>query len=408
MLTGKTLENFAKLVLSIGVNLQSGQGLEIACPVEKREVAAALTEQAYKLGAKIVRVRWEDENVDRLNYLYADVSALTDIPKWFVDSKNYLVEKGFCYVAISADDPSAFKDVPTNKLGEAVKARSKALKKFSDCVMSNGIRWCVVSVPTLAWAKQVFPNSANPEEDLSIAIEKSMRLDFPDPVGVWKEHVLTLEKRAEFLNYKRFDYLTFKNSKGTDLKVGLADDHVWGSAREKAKDGVSFIANMPTEEVFTAPHAFRVDGTLKSAMPLCENGQIIDGFSITFEGGKIVDFSAEKGYDTLKNIIDTDDGTKRLGEVALIGKNSPIAKSGILFYNTLFDENASCHLAIGKAYPTCVLNGQTLTKKELTEKGVNDSTEHVDFMIGTDDLVVTGYDKDGNATPIFIDGEWCI
>jgi len=408
MLTGKTLENFAKLVLSIGVNLQRGQGLEIACPVEKREVAIALTEQAYLLGAKIVRVRWEEEKIDRLNYINADVHTLTDIPKWFVDSKNYLVEKGFCYVAISADDPSAFKDVPAEKLGQAVKARSKALKKFSDCVMSNGIRWCVVSVPTLAWAKQVFPNSSSPEEDLSIAIEKAMRLDAPDAVSAWKEHVLELDKRAEFLNYKRFDHLIFKNSKGTDLKVGLADDHVWTSAKEKAKDGVSFIANMPTEEVFTAPHAFRVDGTLKSAMPLCENGQIIDGFSITFKDGKIVDFSAEKGYDVLKNIIDTDDGTKRLGEVALIGKNSPIAKSGILFYNTLFDENASCHLAIGKAYSSCIKNGDVLSEEELKSKGLNDSTEHVDFMIGTDDLTVTGVDKDGNATPIFIDGEWCI
>ena len=206
----------------------------------------------------------------------------------------------------------------------------------------------------------------------------------------------------------RFDHLLFKNQKGTDLKVGLADDHIWLSAKEKAKDGVNFIANMPTEEIFTAPHAYKVDGVLKSAMPLCENGQVIDEFSITFKDGKITDFSAEKGYDALKNIIDTDDGTKRLGEVALIGKNSPIAKSGILFYNTLFDENASCHLAIGNAYPTCIANGETLTEEELKEKGANDSIEHVDFMIGTSDLSVIGVDKDGNETQIFIDGEWCI
>ena len=190
--------------------------------------------------------------------------------------------------------------------------------------------------------------------------------------------------------------------------MGLADDHLWLSARELAKDGKYFVANMPTEEVFTAPHRLKVDGVLKSAMPLCENGQIIDEFTITFKKGKIVDFSAKKGYDTLKHLIETDDGTMRLGEVALIGKNSPIAKSGVLFYNTLFDENASCHLAIGKAYPTTIKGGDKLSVKDLKEKGANDSAEHVDFMIGTTDLSVIGIKKDGSKFVLFKDGEWAI
>ena len=196
--------------------------------------------------------------------------------------------------------------------------------------------------------------------------------------------------------------------RGTDIKVGLCDNHKWLSAKEVAKDGVPFIANLPTEEVFTAPHRLRVDGTLKSALPLCENGQIIDGFSLTFKNGKVVDFSAQKGYETLKQILQTDQGTLRLGEVALIGKNSPIAKSKILYYNTLFDENASCHLAIGKGYPTTVIGGEKLSKSELKSLGLNDSSEHIDFMIGTDDLSVTGVTDNGEEFTLFTNGEWTI
>ena len=408
MLKDKKLSDYADLVLEIGVNLQKGQGLEISCPVENRDVAVALTESAYRHGAKIVNVRWNDEVIDRINYLNADVDVLKAIPKWLVDSKNYLVKNGFCYIAISSEDPNAMKGVPAEKLAEVAKAKSKALKKFSDCVMANGIRWCVVSVPTKAWAKMVFPTAENPEEELSKAIIKTMRLDTPNPTKAWQEHVERLENRANFLNSARFEYLHFKNSIGTDLKVGLADDHLWISAQEKAKDGLNFIANMPTEEVFTAPHRLKVNGTLVSAMPLCENGQLIDKFSITFKQGKIIDFDAKVGYDALKNLIETDSGTYRLGEVALIGKNSPIAQSGILFYNTLFDENASCHLAIGKGYPTTVIDGDKLSVAQLKEKGVNDSTEHVDFMIGTTDMEVIGVKKDGSKFVIFKDGEWTI
>lgn len=408
MLKGKTLDAYSQLVMKIGVNLQKDQGLEILCPTEKREVAASLARAAYDAGAKIVRVRWEDEELDRISYERADVDALREVPKWFVDRRNYLIDNGFCYVAVSADDPQAFKDVSPEKLAAVMQARSKALKKFSDNVMKNAVRWCVVSVPTLAWAKQVFPNSLDPENDLGELIEKTMRLNTANPLGAWEKHVETLEKRAAFLNENEFEYIHFKNSRGTDLTVGLCENHVWTSAREKALDGVPFVANMPTEEVFTAPHRLKVNGTLKSALPLCENGQIIDDFSISFKNGKIVDYSAKVGYQTLKHLIDTDEGTKRLGEIALIGKNSPIAKSGVLFYNTLFDENASCHLAIGKGYPSTVKDGDKLTKSQLKKLGLNDSTEHIDFMIGTSDLIVTGIKKDGTKVQLFIDGEWII
>ncbi len=408
MLTGKTLENFALLSLQIGVNIQPGQGLEIACPVTKREIAHALTKKAYELGAKIVRVRWEDDETDRLNYTYAEQDALCDIPKWLVACKNFLVEKNFCYVAISAEDPSAFKDISAEKLANVAKARSKALKKFSDAVMANEIRWCVISVPTYEWAKQVFPHSSNPEEELSVAIEKTMRLNLPDPIQAWREHIQILNDRANFLNEQNFSYLHYTNSLGTDFKVGLADGHQWLSAQEVAQDGVRFVANMPTEEVFTAPHRLKAEGIIKSSMPLSYNGQIIQNFSIKFKNGKVVDFYAEKGHDVLKHLIETDAGTYRLGEVALIGKRSPVAECGILFYNTLFDENASCHFALGKAYPTTVKNGNAYTLEQLKKLGVNDSVEHVDFMIGTDDLNVVGIKQDGSTVPIFSDGDWVI
>ena len=408
MLTGKKLYDFAELVLGVGVNLQKGQGLEIVCPVEKSEVAVAFSEKAYEMGARIVNVRWSCEKTDRVNYLYAEKEALTDIPKWFVDSKNYLVKKGFCYVAIDAEDPSAFKDVPSEKLAAVNKKKSKLLKAFSDEVMSNGIRWCVVSVPTESWAKKIFPAAADPVEELSFAIEKTMRLDEKNPLEAWQKHIATLNRRAEFMNAKNFEYLHYKSANGTDLMLGLAENHVWVSAQEKAKDGVPFVANMPTEEIFTAPHKDKINGVVKSALPLSYNGQIIENFSFTFKKGKVVDFSAEKGYDVLKKLLETDAGTLSLGEAALIGKNSPIAKSGILFLNTLFDENASCHLALGKGYPTTVKDGAEMTVKELKKLGVNDSVEHVDFMIGSPDLSVTGIGYDKSETPLFVDGEWII
>lgn len=407
-MTERQLSDFSLLTLKIGVNLQKGQSLEIICPIEKYQVAHAMAKTAYSLGAKIVSVRWEDDLFDKINYENASINALTEVPKWIVEQRNHLVKENFCYVAISAEDPSVFKDIPAEKLSAVVKARSQKLKKFSDCVMANGIRWCVVSVPTLAWAKQVFPTSDNPEDELWNGICKTMRLDQDNPLESWVSHVEALDNRAKFLNDNNFSYIRFKNSIGTDLKVGLCDDHVWLSAKEKAKDGINFVANMPTEEVFTAPHKNMVFGRVKSALPLCYNGQIIDNFTIDFNKGKIVGFSAEKGYDVLKGLIETDNGTFRLGEVALIGKTSPIAQTGVLFFNTLFDENASCHLALGKGYPTTVKNSENLSKKELSSLGLNDSVEHVDFMIGTPDLSVTGVKSNGEEIPLFIDGDWCI
>ena len=404
----KILDSFCELILKVGVNLQENQGLEIVCPVEKYTFAQALTKKAYQMKAKIVRVRWEDDLLDRYNYEYASEQTLQNVPKWLVSQRNQLVEDNFCYVSVSAENPDAFYGLDASKIARVCAQRSKALKKYIDAVMNNQIRWCVVSVPTLDWAKKVFPNDADPVKSLSNAILKACRLDIDQPLKAWDEHLNALKNRAKYLNDKNYEYLHFVSSIGTDLKIGLADGHLWTSALEKAKDGVEFCANLPTEEVFTAPHKNKADGIVKSALPLVYNGQVIDGITLKFKNGKIVSHSALTGESTLTGLINTDAGTRRLGEVALIGKSSPIRQTGILFYNTLFDENASCHLAIGKAYPTTVNGGDKMNKSQLSAIGVNDSVEHVDFMIGTDDLTVYGIDRKGNKDLIFKNGEWAI
>ncbi len=407
-LTENELFEFATLTLKIGVNLQPNQGLEVACPVEMPNVAEAFVKAGYVLNAKIVRIRWTSDEIDKLNYLNAKTEVLCETPKWFIDSKMDLVKNNFCYVAIAAENPLAFKDVDSHKLSLIAGAKSRALKKFSEYVMSNGIRWCVVSVPTKEWAKQVFPNATCPEKDLWQAIKKTMRLNFGNPTLEWQNHIENLDKKAKFLTDCKFEYLHFTNSLGTDLYVGLCENYVFISAKEKAKDGVDFVANMPTEEVFSAPHKLKTFGKVYSSMPLIYNGQMIDKFYLEFKKGKVVNFDAEIGYDALKGLLELDGGTKRIGEVALIGKNSPIAKSGILFYNTLFDENASCHLALGKAYPTTVKNAEKLSIKEQSKIGLNNSVEHVDFMIGTLDLKIEGITKDKSSLQIFKNGDWCI
>ncbi len=399
---------YADLAVKIGVNLQKGQRLEIVCPTEREDFALVLAETAYKNGAKTVRINWENQKAERLDFTYAQTKDLCQIPKWLIEQKNALVEDGACYIYVDAEAPNAFLGLDEAKISAYISAKAKALKNYKDAVMSNGIRWCVISVPSKEWADTVFNGDEDAFNKLEVAIEKCMRLDSENYFDEWQNHIKKLSDRANFLNGENFEYLHFESSNGTNLKVGLADGHIWTSAMEKAKDGVNFIANMPTEEIFTSPHRLKVDGVVKNALPLALNGNIVDGFTLKFERGKVVDFTAEKGYETLKRLIETDDGTKRIGEVALIGKNSPIKNTGVLFYNTLFDENASCHLALGKAYPTTVKNGDNMTERELLSAGLNDSVEHIDFMFGTEDLSVTGIKSNGEKTPIFLDGEWCI
>lgn len=410
MLTQKQMENFALLAVKVGANMQPGQMVVVRSDVKCQDFAHLIAQKAYEEGAKKVIIQWGDEELSRLDMLHQDQETLCDIPKYVVDQMDYFIENKCCLISISAGNPNIFKGCNHKKLAAYQLAFSKARNKFRNATMSNYLRWTIVSVPTPAWAKQVFPNDT---EEVAMdkmwnAIGHIMRLDAPNPTEAWRRHIDTLHRRANFLNSHNFEYIHMKNAAGTDIRIGLAKDHKWLAAEEEGQDGVPFTANMPTEEIFTAPHNQKIDGTVVNALPLVNNGNIIDKFQITFKQGKVVDFHAEVGMETLTSLLSSDEGVKSLGEIALIGKNSPIAESGILFFNTLFDENASCHLAFGASYPTTVKDGNSMTQQQLEEHGMNQSLQHVDFMVGTKDIDIDGIAYDGTVTPLFRDGEWVI
>ncbi len=410
MLTNKQMENFAELAVKIGANMQKDQEVVIRCDVKCKDFAHLIAKKAYELGAKRVVMEWGDEDLQRLKMLNESAETLSAIPSFQVEGWNYFIDHKCCLISISAGNPSIFLGCDPEKLSAYQVAFSKARNKFRNATMSNYLRWTIVSVPTEAWAAKVFPN-----DEPSVAVDKMwqaighiMRLDCDDPVAAWRKHIDTLHRRADFLNSHNFEYIHLKNSRGTNLKVGLATNHQWIAAEEEGQDGIPFTANMPTEEIFTAPHNQKIDGTVVNALPLVNNGNVIDNFSITFKNGKVVDYSAEVGYDALKGLLETDEGVLSLGEIALIGKKSPIAESGILFFNTLFDENASCHLAFGQSYPTTVVGGNDMTDEQLAQHGMNKSLQHVDFMVGTKDIDIDGITFDGETVALFRDGEWVI
>ncbi len=401
---------FAELAVRVGANLQQGQEMLIRCDVSCQEFARMIAEKAYQFGAKRVHIMWADEKLSRLGYDYVSTEELSTIPQHQIDNMGYYVDHNCCCVSISAGNPNIYKGVDPDKLAKVSMASRLALHKFFDATMSNKIHWTIVSVPTEGWAKTIFP-----DDTTEVAIDKlwdniaiAMRLNEEDPTKAWFDHIAMLKARATILNNHNFDYLHLTASNGTDLKVGLATEHIWLAAREEGQDGIEFTANMPTEEIFTAPHNRNVNGVVYNALPLVNNGNIIDDFCLTFKDGRVVDYKAGVGEQVLKGIIDSDEGSTSIGEVALIDKFSPIAQSGILFYNTMFDENASCHLALGKAYPTTVKGGNDMTTEQLEEHGVNRSVVHVDFMIGTKDFHIEGVKADGSRVLLMDNGEWQI
>ena len=410
MLTNKQMEKFAELAVLVGANMQPKQEVVIRCDVQCKDFAHLIAEKAYKFGAKRVHMQWLDEELARIELLKAKKSTLSKVPDYTKAQNKYFIKHKVCLISISAGNPNIFKGCKADKLEARQLAILKSRKEIRNATMSNYLRWTIVSVPTPGWAKQVFPNMEPNEavDKMWDAIGHIMRLDTPDPTAAWREHIATLHRRADFLNAHNFEYIHMRNARGTDLKVGLATNHQWIAAEEVGQDGIPFTANMPTEEIFTAPHNRKINGTVVNALPLVNNGNVIDNFSITFKDGKVVDYKAEVGYDALKAILSSDEGVLSLGEIALIGKHSPIAESGILFYNTLFDENASCHLAFGASYPTTVKDGNSLTAEQLAERGMNQSIQHVDFMIGTKDIDIDGIGYDGKVVPLFRDGEWVI
>lgn len=402
------MEKYARLIVKSGVNLQPNQKLLINTPVECAELARMIARIAYQEGAGDVIVNWKDEQLAKIRYLHAPEDVFDEFPKWQKDMYTTSANEGAAVISISASDPDLMKDVSPQRIVRDMKTRNTALKEYSERLMSGRNTWCVVSYPTRAWASKVFPRLSVEEavEKLWDEIIKVVRADREDVVAAWAEHQNHLRKELDFLNSHRFKYLHYRNSLGTDLKIELPKDHIWLGGAEKTPEGVEFIANMPTEEVFTLPLRNGVNGTVVSSLPLNFNGNLIEGFTLVFQNGRIVDYRAEKGHESLKGIIDTDEGSHYLGEVALVPYDSPISRSKILFYNTLFDENASCHLAIGKAYPVCLRGSESMSRDELEKAGVNDSLVHEDFMIGTKDLEITGITAEGEEIPVFTGGNF--
>ncbi|MBN1520637.1 MAG: aminopeptidase [Spirochaetales bacterium] len=401
---------YAELLVRVGVNVQKGQTLVLACPVECAEFAHRLVEEAYKAGAREVVMRWIDERVSRLTLDMADDAVFDEFPEWGKAFFNGYSKDGAAFLSIVASDPEIMKGADPKRMSRQVKARSSALEYFRNRQMSNQNSWCVGSVPSIAWARKVFPGK--PDADamalLWSSIFSAVRVTEDDPVHAWRDHQAALNKRLDFLNTKQFSELRYSNALGTELSVKLPKDHLWFGGGDPHPNGYVFVANMPTEEVFTMPHSAGANGKVVSSMPLSHNGNLINKFWFQFKDGLVVDYGAEEGLSVLKELMETDGGARRLGEVALVPHDSPISNQRILFYNTLFDENASCHFALGKAYPTCVKGGPDMSKEELAAAGANDSLVHVDFMVGSPDLSIDGVDASGAVTPVFRAGNFVI
>ncbi|NLC04638.1 MAG: aminopeptidase [Tissierellia bacterium] len=404
------LSEYAELVVKVGINLQSGQPLVISSPVEAADFVRAVAKHAYELGAKEVHVNWNDDVLTKLKYENSPMEVFENFPLWYVEGMEEYAKGGAGFISIHAQDPYLLKDADPKKIAAFNISSSKALKEFRNYTMNDINSWCVVAVPTKNWAMRVFPNVS---EDVAIeqlwdAIFNATRMDLIDPTLAWKDHIDTLVEKGNVLNQKRFKYLHYTSSNGTDLKVELPKDHIWVSGGSTNSKGVYFVANMPTEEVFTLPLKTGVNGVVYSTKPLNYGGKLIDNFRLEFKEGKVVDYHAEVGEDTLHDLLHIDEGAKYLGEVALVPFTSPISNSNIIFMNTLFDENASCHFALGKAYPTNIKGGEHMSEEELESAGVNDSLTHVDFMIGSSDTDILGETHRGEKIQVFKNGEWAI
>lgn len=401
------LEKYATLILKKGVNVQKGQPVFISSPIEGVEFTRMVVRKAYELGAKNVHVKWEDDELTLLKYTHAPDDVLRNFPDWAVAERESFAEEGAAFISIYATNPDLLKNIDPTKIAEATKAANQALTKFREYIMNDRVTWTVVSIPTVAWAKKIFPNLSEDEATKRLwdEILTIVRVDDRDPLEVWDEHNETLKTMRERLNEKQYEKLIL-TAPGTNLEVGLPKGHIWHGGAAVSEAGVAFNPNIPTEEVFTMPHKYNVNGTVTSTKPLHYGGNVIDDFTLTFKDGAVVDFSAKKGEEILKHLLATDEGAKRLGEIALVPDESPISKSGLVFFNTLFDENASCHVALGKAYPTNMEGGPEMNEEALDAHGVNDSMIHVDFMIGSSKMNIDGVKADGTKEAVFRNGTW--
>ena len=401
------LEKYAELLIVKGCALERGQELYLNAPVQVVGFVRTLVKCAYEHGASYVTVNWSDGVVGRYAYDYAALERFETMPAWSAERANSMAENGAATLTILSDDPLVMRGADQAKMRARTVAVHEACKPYYDAIDFGKMRWCIAAAASEQWALQVFPNLDEREavEKLWGAILDASRVD-DDPIVAWDRHKASFDARKDWLNNQRFVALHYTASNGTDLVVGLLEKAHWEGGGQEGADGTYFFPNIPTEEVFTSPDRMRVDGVVHSALPLIHNGAPVEDFWIRFEGGQAVEFDAREGRDVLESIIATDENSCRLGECALVPFKSPIRDTGILFYETLFDENASCHLAFGKGFPECYENGYELSCLELLNAGVNDSATHVDFMIGTPDMNITGIRADGSEVDVFVNGNW--
>jgi len=403
------LKDYARLIVQIGANVQPGQTVVLSSATDSAYFARLVAEAAYDAGAREVITRFYDDTLKRMHYLRADDAVFDEVPRWVPEFYNEYAQRGSAIIHIIASDPELLLGVEPNRIQRANIAISTATKAYQNKQMANDFPWTIAAIPGEAWAKKVFPD-LDPQaavERLWEAILKCVHVGEGDPVAIWREKVATMSKRAETLNDYRFQTLRFRNSLGTDVTLKLPEEHQWVACGEKAKTGQAFVANIPTEEIFVLPDRYGTEGVVYSSMPLSLNGNLIENIKFTFEQGKIVKVKAASGLEHLEKELDIDEGARYLGEIALVPHASPISEMGILFYNTLFDENASCHLAFGKAYPK-FRDAAERTEEELKARGMNDSLVHVDFMVGTADMSIIGTTEDGQEIAVFVDGNFAI
>ncbi|ALS79385.1 peptidase M29 [Planococcus kocurii] len=401
------LEQYAELTVYVGLNVQKGQLVVINTTIDTLEFTRIVVRKAYEAGAKRVQVNYEDPVLTRTHFELAPDDTFKEYPEWSVLQRDEVVNTGGAFLWIDAEDPDLLTGIPAKRLADWQKASGTALERYRQAVGTDKVAWSIVAIPSSKWAQKVFPNlpAEQQMESLWQAIFKTVRIGEGNAVEAWKNHIALLEKRAMQLNDKRYVKLQY-SAPGTNLTIELPDKHIWMSGASKTPQGNPFIANMPTEEVYTVPLKHGVDGIVQNTKPLVYQGNVIDGFTLTFEKGKIVQAKAATGQELLDEMISADEGAAYLGEVALVPFHSPISDSNILFYNTLFDENASNHLAIGDSYPTCYEGARDLERNQLAAIGLNTSIVHEDFMIGSEHMNIDGITIDGSKEPIFRNGNW--
>ena len=409
MVSEKMYDKLAKLVVVKGVNVQKDQPVIVNANVHDADFVRKVVKYAYEAGAKSVSVEWRDSELNKMGFRYMSNETLAEVPQWRYDKTKHQHDSGACYISIVSDKPGAMADVDGEKIRIANAAYYAKMADLMSYTMNNEGQWCVFGVPSVEWAKVVFPDLSDEEafEKLGDAIFAVTRVsEDNDPIAEWAKHDEEMLEHAQKLNSYDFKELHFTSELGTDLTVGLVEDHIWVGGGSTTPKGVFFDPNMPTEECFSMPLKASVSGIVYASKPLSYNGKVIEDFWLRFENGKVVDFDAKKEKDALKKLLEFDEGSSYLGEVALVPYDSPVSKSGILFFNTLYDENAACHLALGRPYPENIKGGEQMSKEELLAHGANDSMQHEDFMFGTREMNIDGIQKDGTVIPVFRNGNF--